>query len=117
MAALLNQILAEPTFDTLRTKEQLGYIVSCSAWSLVGGKNFGVRIVVQSEKVPGYVEDRVESHLESMKKHIESMTAEVFEEQKSGLEKGWREAYKNLLEEAGTFMYHISTGDLDFLRR
>lgn len=116
VGALLNQILAEPTFDTLRTKEQLGYIVSCSGWNLSGGKEFGVRIVVQSEKTPGYLEDRVESHLQAMKTHIEEMKPEVFEEQKGGLEKGWREAYKNLMEEAGTFVYHISTGDLDFFR-
>lgn len=75
-----------------------------------------MRIVIQSEKTPGYLEDRVESHLDGMKTMIEEMTPEVFEEQKSGLEKGWREAYKNLMEEAGSFVYHISTGGLDFLR-
>ncbi|KIY63428.1 insulin-degrading enzyme [Cylindrobasidium torrendii FP15055 ss-10] len=115
-AALLNQILSEPTFDTLRTKEQLGYIVSSQGWTLAGGKNSGLRIVVQSEKVPGYIEDRVESHLAGMKTYIEEMTPEVFEEQKGGLEKRWREAYKNILEEATSFMWHISTDDLDFLR-
>lgn len=116
VAALLNQILSEPTFNTLRTKEQLGYIVSCSGWSLSGGGDIGVRIVVQSEKTPGHLEDRVEAHLSAMKTYIEEMTPEVFQEQKGGLEKKWRESYKNLMEEGGHFMLHISTGHLDFLR-
>jgi insulysin len=115
-SALLAQILSEPAFDVLRTKEQLGYIVSSSTWALPGASEKGIRIVVQSEKPPTYLESRVEAFLDTMKSRIEEMTSEVFEEQKSGLEKKWKEKYKNLTEEASTFMTHINSGHLDFYR-
>ncbi|KAE9393647.1 hypothetical protein BT96DRAFT_959011 [Gymnopus androsaceus JB14] len=108
--ALLSQILTEPAFNVLRTKEQLGYIVSCGYWSLPGGTERGIRIVVQSEKTPGYLESRVEAFLEEMKNTIEAMPLEMFEEQKSGLDKKWREEEKNLAEEASVFMDQINTG-------
>lgn len=101
----------------LRTKEQLGYIVSCGYWSLPGASDRGIRIVVQSERTPGYLESRVEAFLDEMKAHIEKMTPETFEEQKVGLDKAWREEHKNLSEEASSFMAHINSGHLDFYRR
>lgn len=115
-AAILTQILTEPAFNILRTKEQLGYIVSCSAWSLPGASERGIRVVIQSEKTPGYLEDRVEAFLDGMRNTIREMSAEEFEEQKSGLEKRWLETDKNLADEAGRFMVHVNSGQWDFLR-
>ncbi|KAE9393629.1 insulin-degrading enzyme [Gymnopus androsaceus JB14] len=115
--ALLSQILTEPAFNFLRTKEQLGYIVSCSYWHLAGDTERGIRIVVQSEKTPGYLESRVEAFLEEMKNTIEVMTLDTFEEQKSGLDMNWREEDKSLAEEASVFMSQINTGHLDFYKK
>ncbi|KAF8892443.1 Metalloenzyme, LuxS/M16 peptidase-like protein [Infundibulicybe gibba] len=115
-ASLLTQILTEPAFNILRTKEQLGYIVSCSTWTLPGSSEKGMRIVVQSEKTPGYLEERVESFLRGMEDTISGMSEDEFREQKSGLEKRWLEADKNLADEAGRFVSHINTGHWDFLR-
>ncbi|TFK42449.1 Metalloenzyme, LuxS/M16 peptidase-like protein [Crucibulum laeve] len=115
-STLLTQILSEPAFNVLRTKEQLGYIVFCSAWSLPGSSEKGLRIVIQSEKTPGYLEQRVEVFLDGMKARIAEMSNEEFESQKHGLEKKWLEADKNLAEEAGRFMVHINSGHWDFLR-
>ncbi|KAG5637127.1 hypothetical protein H0H81_005656 [Sphagnurus paluster] len=116
-AALLTQILSEPAFNVLRTQEQLGYIVHCSAWVLPGASEKGLRIVVQSEKNPGYLEDRVEAFLDGMKASIEKMTEEEFAEQKNGLEKKWTEKEKNLADETSRFISHINTGQWDFLRK
>ena len=116
-AALLTQILSEPTFNILRTKEQLGYIVSAGAWSALGDNEAGLRIVVQSERGPVYLEERVEAFLDHMKGVIELMTDEEFAEQKNGLERKWREVAKNLNEEVSRFWAHIHSGYLDFLRR
>lgn len=115
-SSLLTQILSEPAFNVLRTQEQLGYVVSCSAWSLPGASEKGLRIVVQSEKTPGYVEGRVEAFLDGMKATIEDMTEEEFAEQKSGLEKKWLEAEKNLSDETSRFITHVNSGHWDFLR-
>ncbi|KAE9395045.1 insulin-degrading enzyme [Gymnopus androsaceus JB14] len=114
--ALLSQILTEPAFNVLRTNEQLGYIVFCGYWSLAGGTDRGIRIVVQSEKTPGHLESHVEAFLEEMKNKIEAMPLETFEEQKSGLDKNWREEDKNLAEEASAFMSQIDTGHMDFYK-
>ncbi|RDB21223.1 hypothetical protein Hypma_011756 [Hypsizygus marmoreus] len=116
-SALLTQILSEPAFNVLRTQEQLGYVVSCSAWLLPGSSEKGLRIVVQSEKTPGYLEERVEAFLDGMKTTIEGMTDAEFAEQKSGLEKKWLEAEKNLADETARFVNHINTGHWDFLRK
>ncbi|KAJ7112437.1 Metalloenzyme, LuxS/M16 peptidase-like protein [Mycena crocata] len=115
-SSLLVQILQEPAFNVLRTKEQLGYIVSCSGWVLAGQSEKGLRIVVQSEKRPGYLEDRVEAFLEGMKTTIEEMSAEDFEEHKESVKKRWTEAEKNLTEEASRFAIHVTSGQWDFLR-
>ncbi|KAL1720055.1 Metalloenzyme, LuxS/M16 peptidase-like protein [Schizophyllum commune] len=115
-SSLLVQIMREPSFNVLRTQEQLGYIVHCSAWLLPGGTLKGVRIVVQSEKPPSYLEERVEAFLVGMQKTIEEMTPEVFEEQKDGLKRKWLEADKNLAEETARYNTHITTGQYDFLR-
>lgn len=116
-ASLLAQILSEPAFNVLRTKEQLGYIVHCSPWVLSGSGSSGIRIVVQSERGPAYLESRVEAFLESMKTFIEEMGNAEFEEQKNGLEKKLTEKVKTVGEETNIFWSHIDSGYLDFFRR
>ncbi|KAJ3571053.1 hypothetical protein NP233_g3999 [Leucocoprinus birnbaumii] len=116
-AALLTQILSEPAFNVLRTQEQLGYIVSASTWSLSGSSERGLRIVVQSEKKPGYLEQRVEAFLEGMKSKMEEMTEDELEEHKTSLKKKWLEVVKNLAEETSRFQTHVTSGQWDFLRR
>lgn len=63
MVNLVSQVLSEPCYDCLRTKEQLGYIVF-SGVRKVNGAN-GIRIIVQSAKHPSYVEDRIENFLQT----------------------------------------------------
>ncbi|KDR81747.1 hypothetical protein GALMADRAFT_58881 [Galerina marginata CBS 339.88] len=115
-SALLTQILSEPAFNILRTREQLGYIVSCSSWTLPGSSEKGLRIVVQSEKRPAHLEDRVEAFLDEMKDKLEGMTDDEFHQHKNGLEKKWLEADKNLADEVGRFLVHVNSGHWDFLR-
>ena len=117
VSSLLAQILSEPAFSVLRTREQLGYIVSCTSWLLAGASERGLCIVVQSEKKPGYLEERVEAFLEEMKTKLEDMADEEFESHKSGLGKRWLETDKNLYEEASRLLTEIANGHLDFLKR
>ncbi|ESK89443.1 insulin-degrading enzyme [Moniliophthora roreri MCA 2997] len=117
VSSLLTQIMTEPTFNILRTKEQLGYIVSCGGILLPGSTLKGIAIVIQSEKTPGYLESRVDAFLDYMKNMIEEMSEEAFTEQKAGLEKRWREDYKNLSEEANAYYWYIDSGSWDFYRR
>jgi len=116
-ASLLNQILSEPAYNILRTKEQLGYIVHCSMWHLSGSGVAGIRIVVQSERGPAFLEERVDAFLDGMKAVIGEMKEEEFEEQKHGLERKLTEKVKTVGEETNIFWTHIDSGYFDFLRR
>ncbi|XP_073541342.1 insulin-degrading enzyme isoform X2 [Phyllobates terribilis] len=74
---LFCQIIAEPCFNTLRTKEQLGYIVFSGPRRANGIQ--GLRFIIQSEKQPHYLESRVEAFLKTMEKCLEEMTDEAFQ--------------------------------------
>ncbi|KAG1761690.1 Metalloenzyme, LuxS/M16 peptidase-like protein [Suillus occidentalis] len=114
---LLIHIMSEPAFDILRTKEQLGYIVFCSELQLSGASLLGLRLVVQSERNPAYLEQRVETFLDTMKSKIEDMEPDDFEQFKTGLQQKWTEVIKDLRKERAKFWEHIDSGYLDFLRR
>ncbi|XP_062286623.1 insulin-degrading enzyme isoform X2 [Scomber scombrus] len=74
---LFCQIISEPCFNTLRTKEQLGYIVFSGPRRANGVQ--GLRFIIQSEKAPHYLESRVEAFLCTMEKAVEEMTDEAFQ--------------------------------------
>ena len=116
-SAVLAQIITEPAFNVLRTREQLGYVVSCSQWGTPGSTEAGIRIIVQSERTPAYLEERVDAFLDEMQGTLEAMPEEEFVEHKRGMEKKWAEGPKNLKEETNRFWMHIDSGYHDFLRR
>ncbi|XP_068182629.1 insulin-degrading enzyme isoform X2 [Antennarius striatus] len=74
---LFCQIISEPCFNTLRTKEQLGYIVFSGPRRANGVQ--GLRFIIQSEKAPHYLESRVEAFLCTMEKVVEEMNEEAFQ--------------------------------------
>ncbi|KAM4730097.1 insulin-degrading enzyme isoform 1-T1 [Anableps anableps] len=74
---LFCQIISEPCFNTLRTKEQLGYIVFSGPRRANGVQ--GLRFIIQSEKAPHYLESRVEAFLCTMEKAMEEMSEEAFQ--------------------------------------
>lgn len=80
---LFIQIIGEPCFDILRTKEQLGYIVFSGIRRTSGVQ--GMRIIVQSDRKPQYVENRVEAFLQSMDAYINDMTEESFQKHVTAL--------------------------------
>ena len=70
---LLCQLLSEPSFDQLRTKEQLGYIVN-TATTITGQTSF-LRIIVQSNSQdPEYLDERIEKFLISYRDTLKNMT-------------------------------------------
>ncbi|XP_061692661.1 insulin-degrading enzyme isoform X2 [Syngnathoides biaculeatus] len=74
---LFCQIISEPCFNTLRTKEQLGYIVFSGPRRANGVQ--GLRFIIQSEKAPHYLESRIEAFLCSMERSVEEMSEEAFQ--------------------------------------
>nr|XP_043901577.1 insulin-degrading enzyme isoform X4 [Solea senegalensis] len=74
---LFCQIISEPCFNTLRTKEQLGYIVFSGPRRANGVQ--GLRFIIQSEKAPHYLESRVEAFLCTMETAVKEMSDEAFQ--------------------------------------
>lgn len=113
--AFLTQILNEPVFDILRTKEQLGYLVFSSDRVLIGSA--GWRVLVQSEQSPEYVESRIDAFLRQYSDTLDKMAPEEFERHRASLIHAATEADKSLAEESTRYWYHISSQYYDFLRR
>lgn len=71
---IIGQIAYTSAFQTLRTEEQLGYIVSAYPRSVTGGSH-GFSVVVQSSsKLPHELEERCEAWLIKFRQELNDMT-------------------------------------------
>ncbi|EME43644.1 hypothetical protein DOTSEDRAFT_72866 [Dothistroma septosporum NZE10] len=109
---LLSQIIEEPVFDTLRTKEQLGYVVGGSP--IVAGGRLQYRILVQSERPCPYLEERIEHLLSRYDQTIKDMPQKDFEAHRVGVINKRLEKLKNLNAESGRLWYHVTSDVFDF---
>jgi insulysin len=100
---LFEQIIHEPCFDVLRTKEQLGYIVFSGVTRPRGVQS--LRIIVQSNKKPDFLDKRIERFLLGMRKHIEDLSEEEFEKNKTSLSDRILEKPKKLSSRNAKFWY------------
>lgn len=95
----VEQLVQEPCYDTLRTKEQLGYSVHSGLRLTHGILGFAV-VVVSGEHGPAYLDSRVRAFLEAQAEVIAKMDLKEFEMHrqavistkllKVGLEDGFR---------------------------
>ncbi|KRY88368.1 Insulin-degrading enzyme [Trichinella pseudospiralis] len=113
---LLVQILNEPCFHQLRTVEQLGYIV-------FGGlrranDTQALHIIVQSEKSPAYLDERIEAFLSQLlvSEDIKNMPSEEFEEHRAALTAKRLEKPKKLVSAAAKVWSEISSEQYSFER-
>lgn len=109
---LLDQILHEPAFDQLRTKEQLGYVVfsgSRSSWTTQG-----FRFLIQSEKTAPYLDSRIEAFLSGYEKTLGEMSESEFEGHKRSLIVKRLEKMKNLDQETNRHWTQIYGEYYDF---
>jgi insulysin len=109
---LLSQMLEEPVFDTLRTKEQLGYIVSGGAQFSGAAANY--RILIQSEKPCSFLEHRIDAFLVGFAKALQEMPQQEFDAHKIGTINKRLEKLKNLNQESGRMWHHITSEAFDF---
>ncbi|CCH46140.1 insulysin [Wickerhamomyces ciferrii] len=110
---LLAQLIKEPAFDTLRTKEQLGYIVFSGL--LESRTTFGIRVIVQSERNSTYLESRIDNFFKQYHTTLKELSEEEFEKNKEALINRKLETLKNLGHENNRFLRAISNGFYDFL--
>ncbi|KJZ78997.1 hypothetical protein HIM_01770 [Hirsutella minnesotensis 3608] len=109
---LIDQMIHEPAFDQLRTKEQLGYIVFSSM------RNFattcGFRFLIQSEKTPLYLDNRIEAFLAQFAQTLEKMSEADFEGHKRSLIVKRLEKLRNLDQESSRHWTQICNEYYDF---
>ncbi|BFG33742.1 hypothetical protein CerSpe_200160 [Prunus speciosa] len=84
---LLIEIIWEPLFNQLRTKEQLGYIVECGP--RITYRVFGFIFYVQSsEYSPVYLQERIDNFINGLEELLEGIDDDLFENYRSGLMAG-----------------------------
>ncbi|CZR61550.1 related to insulysin precursor (metalloendopeptidase) [Phialocephala subalpina] len=111
-ALLFDQMTHEPAFDQLRTKEQLGYVVFSGARS--SPTTMGYRFIIQSEKTPEYLSERIDSFLDGFGPVLEKMSDEEIDSHKKSVIAKRLEKLKNLDSESGRLWNHIDNEYLDF---
>ncbi|XP_044737581.1 insulin-degrading enzyme [Chrysoperla carnea] len=111
---LFLQIISEPCYDILRTKEQLGYMVFSGLRRSNGVQ--GLRIIVQSDRHPNFVDSRIEEFLKSMLDYITNMPDEEFKLHKDALAAQRLEKPKRLSGLSARFWNEISNQQYNFDR-
>ncbi|XP_050359378.1 insulin-degrading enzyme [Nymphalis io] len=111
---LLAHALAEPCFHALRTQEQLGYIVFSGVRRSNGAQ--GLRIIVQSDRHPAYLEERIEKFIEGAEEYLENMTEEDFLKHRAALAAERLERPKRLAIKASQLWSEITSQMYNFDR-
>ncbi|XP_044259256.1 nardilysin-like [Tribolium madens] len=114
---VLMLIIQEPLFDTLRTKEQLGYDVSCSNRDTFGILGFSITVNAQATKnTTGYVDTRIEAFIQHASDLLKNMPEEAFETTKLDFIKTKRCVDVHLKEEFSRNWSEIADEDYMFDR-
>ncbi|GMG98165.1 hypothetical protein Nepgr_000005 [Nepenthes gracilis] len=103
---LFDEIVQEPLFNQLRTKEQLGYVVKCSPRMTyrVSGFCFCVQ---SSQYNPIYLQDRIDNFIDGLEDLLDGLDDESFESFKSGLIARLMEKDPSLIYETNRFWSQI----------
>ncbi|KAH8737683.1 Metalloenzyme, LuxS/M16 peptidase-like protein [Ilyonectria robusta] len=109
---LIDQMIHEPAFDQLRTKEQLGYIVFSGARGFSG--TYGLRFLLQSEMTPEYLDSRIEAFLTRFGETLAKMSDSEFEGHKRSLVIRRLEKLRNLDQESSRHWAQIANEYYDF---
>ncbi|KAK8912384.1 A-factor-processing enzyme [Metarhizium anisopliae] len=111
---LVEQMIQEPAFDQLRTKERLGYIVFSDLRNLT--TTFGLRLLVQTEKTPEHLDRRIEAFLKQFGEQLQGMSEGEFKSHKRSLIIKLLNKLDNLKQESSRHWDHIESEDYNFER-
>lgn len=79
-------IIEEPLFDTLRTKEQLGYDVHCTSHDTFGVIGYSITVNAQAVKnTVLYVDNRIETFVKTVSKMLKKLPEKKFNQIKIDL--------------------------------
>jgi hypothetical protein len=98
---LISSMAYNSAYNLLRTKEQLGYIVSAHTRK-TAGSTWGLNIVVQSSSTsPKVLEERIEAWLKIYRQELEEMTPESIAQEAQGIVAQLMEENTKLSQEVG----------------
>lgn len=98
---LISHIAYNSAYSQLRTKEQLGYIVSASARKTAGGA-WGMMVVVQSSSAPPPVlEERIDAWFKTFREELVAMDPEAIAMEAQGVVSQLKEDHTKLSSEVG----------------
>ncbi|CAN7139118.1 unnamed protein product [Brassica rapa subsp. narinosa] len=106
MLDLFHEIIGEPLFNQLRTKEQLGYVVECGPRLTYRVQGFC--FCVQSSKYgPIHLLERVDNFIKDIEALLEQLDEESFEDYRSGMIARLLEKDPSLLSETNDLWSQI----------
>ena len=111
--AVLGQYFSEPFFDELRTKQQLGYVVSSRETNQ--RDCLGMWFLIQSNsKSCEYLVHAINKFLLERREIIKNISDEDFEKQKKSVHTQQAEKDQNMYAESRRSWLEISTHNYDF---
>lgn len=113
---LVENYIEEPFFDILRTKEQLGYIVSSYSQKLRGILNF-MFLIQSSTHPPSHLFTRINAFLMTTYEDFKNLTDKQFSKLKKSTKESTMKKDLSLQEEFHRYKYEIDSAALNFLRK
>jgi insulysin len=115
LGKIVVQLINEPAFDELRTKEQLGYLVHSGLNKI--GDLLSVQVIIQSNhKDPPYLDQSIETFLINYREKLISLTQDELDTNKKSVCDELLEKYKNLNNETSAHWEEIKSGTYFFDR-
>ena len=111
---LFSQIINENCYNQLRTQEQLGYIVFSGVRRSNGAQ--GLRVIVQSDRHPVYLDQRIESFLAGVDTMLTDMDEAEFKQHVEALASKRLEKPKKLSVRNGRYWSEILSQHYNFNR-
>ena len=116
LSEVVFQYLGEPTFNQLRTKEQLGYIASSFnvPIRLIWGGGFIIQSTIGS---PEFLISRINSFLDTHKEEVKNVSDDYFQKIISSVVERKKQKDLNLREETTRLGYEIFSHQFEFDRK
>lgn len=112
---LLAKVMREPLFNFIRTREQLGYAVSCAAKIDENVLGFAITVECQERRhSASSVNQRIESFLENFTSLLEEMDENDFEVMKKSIINHKRASNTSLEDEVNRNWAEVKSGKLEF---
>jgi len=109
---LIGYLAYNSAFSQLRTKEQLGYIVSAHVRKTVGGARYLSVVVQSSTTLPIRIEERVENWLANFREELVDIDEERLRQEAAAIVAQLLERDTKLSHEVGRFWGEIASTDI-----